>query len=388
MKKHILTFTLVFSLLIGVIPINACTKGNVDNDTISEEETILYTPQQIQTYEKIDELAEAKAYANQYAAVHNLAKEDIENPVDPVYIELLDRVESINSELVALSAKPGREQLSQLAFDNAVTLNGNLIEDFEDFENVFGSSFDLWAVDHVINASYGTFYVYDLMIQDKANAALLSTHIEQNGYPGFEVYAEENTFGDAALAEITSVSIGKAVQTISEGVASVVPIGKIYEAMVSIMNINEELTENDGLTVAGNTNSYRVYSDAVPTIHFVYVRESENDPWLHTYTTNRVSIVERHAWYMVFMTENGYPETYEDSRTTTKRYFPDRYGFRYTDAIGRYLDWENEITNAIKTEYIDRYNVYVMVEGIEYRACVLYINCPENWSDLYRYANQ
>ena len=71
---------------------------------------MLYTREQLAIFDKIDDLAVAKAAVLQYKTMHNL----IDNNNDYVYSALVAEADSIRNELIEMGAKPSTEELASL----------------------------------------------------------------------------------------------------------------------------------------------------------------------------------------------------------------------------------------------------------------------------------
>lgn len=135
MIKKFLSLLLVFATLF------TCSVGIHATDIIVENpQEVLYTPSELAIFEKINKLGKAKAVVLQYKNEHNLSDDN----GDRVYLALLDEANSIRNELIAMGAKPSSEELESLRF-TPVEINGDLIDDFADFEETYGGVYDLWG---------------------------------------------------------------------------------------------------------------------------------------------------------------------------------------------------------------------------------------------------
>lgn len=362
----------VISLVMSIVMILSCTTvGITASDIISEAQTeVLYTCEQRAIFDKIDDLAVAKAAVLQYKTMHNLT----DNNSDSVYSDLVAHANSIRNELTEMGAKPGTEELASLKIE-PVKVNGVLIDDFADFEETYGAVYDIWGVEHTVNATYGTYYTYDILIQDISGGENLSTSISQNNRPGWELHTTGSSISSLIESEVNSVAFDRLVECVAAGLGSTNVIAGAYTALKSIFHSVSGITPNDPITVTGNTSSHIIYCDIVPTIHFVFVRDSLPGAWQHSLTTNKANVLETHSLYYV-ISQNGSPVVINDnSYSYEKLLLPEAYGFRLTNAITAYRN-----NRAL---YVDKLSGYTIVvkrnsadtEGEE--AFTLSITCPE-----------
>lgn len=80
-----------------------------------------------------------------------------------------------------LGAVPTQEMLAELIIDEAISINGVLIDDFAEFEVIYSEAYDLWGIYQEVNNSSGTYSTYELMIQDAYPGGMLSTQLTQSG---------------------------------------------------------------------------------------------------------------------------------------------------------------------------------------------------------------
>lgn len=368
---------IIFCILSIVMILSYTTCGITASDIVTESQNeVLYTREQLAIFDKIDDLAVAKAAVLQYKTMHNL----IDNNNDYVYSALVAEADSIRNELIEMGAKPSTEELASLKFE-PVEVNGVLIDDFADFEETYGGVYDLWGVEHTVNATYGTYYTYDIMIQDVKGGEILSTSISQNQRPGWELHTSSSSISSLIEDAINSVAIDRLVESIAAGVGHTNWTTGAYTTLKSIFNIVSGINPNDPITVTGNTSSHIIFCDIVPTIHFVFVRDSLTGPWKHSLTTNKAEVLETHNLYYV-ISQNGSPVVINDnSYSYDDLLLPEDYGFRLTNAISAY-----RYNNSLYVDKLSGYTVIVKenaadLEGEE--AFTLSITCPENQFDLF-----
>lgn len=369
-------------ILSFVMTLSYATVSITASDIIAETQyEVLYSREQLAIFEKIDDLADAKAAVLQYKTMHNL----IDNNNDYVYSALVANANSIRNELIEMGAKPSTEELASLKFE-PVEVNGVLIDDFADFEETYGAVYDIWGVEHTVNATYGTYYTYDIMIQDVSGGEILSTSISQNQRPGWELHTSGSSISSLIEDEINSVAFDRLVECVAAGVGHTNLIVGAYTTLKSIFNIVSGVNPNDPITVTGNTSSHIIFCDIVPTIHFVFVRDSLTGAWQHSLTTNKAEVLETHNLYYV-ISQNGSPIVINDnSYSYDDLLLPEDYGLRLTNAISAY-----RYNHSL---YVDKLSGYMVVakanaadvDGEE--AFTLSITCPENQLDLFRYGLQ
>lgn len=242
-----------------------------------------------------------------------------------------------------------------------------------------------------VNASYGTYYTYDIMIQDITGGKILSTSVSQNNRPGWELYTTGSSLGSMINAEINSAAFDRMVECAVAGLKQSKWINGAYSALKSLLSIVNGINPNAPITVTGNTSSYVIFCDIVPTVHFVFVRDSSNGAWQHSLTTNTAEVLEKHEWYYV-ISQNGSPIVVDsdDGAAGPYRYeehlSQDSFKFRLTNAISAY-----RYNRSLYTDIQSGYTIVVKegtadLDGEE--AFTLTITCPENQFDLFRYALQ
>ncbi len=291
-----------------------------------------------------------------------------------------NNVNSIREELINMGAKPSTEELSALKFETPVEVNGVLIDDFADFEETYGDVYDLWGVSRTVEASYGTYYTYDVMIQDVNGGNRLGTSVSQGGRPGWDLYAAGSSAADLIETEINNAAFDRIVECAVAGLKYSNVISGAYSTLKSILSMIGGIDADDPVTVEGHTKSYTIFCDISPTIHFVFVRDSLTGPWQHSLTTNTAAVMETHDVYMV-VSQNGYPHILDDETYSyEKTLIPDDYGLRLTNAISAY--------RYDKSLYIDSLCGYTIVvkagtadnEGEE--VFTLEITCAEGQFNL------
>lgn len=373
----------VISFILSIVMIISCAAvSSTASDIITETQyEVLYTREQLAIFDKIDDLAVAKAAVLQYKTMHNLT----DNNNDNVYSALVANANSIRDELIEMGAKPSTEELASLKFV-PVEVNGVLIDDFADFEETYGAVYDLWGVEHTVNATYGTYYTYDILIQDVSGGEILSTSISQNQRPGWELHTSGSSISSLIESEINSVAFDRLVECVAAGLGYTNIITGAYTTLKSIFNIVNGVNPNDPITVTGNTSSHIIYCDIVPTIHFVFIRDSLTGSWQHSLTTNRANVLETHKLYYV-ISQNGSPTTINDnSYSYDDLLLPEDYGFRLTNAITAY-----RYNHSLYVDKLSGYTIVVKenmadLDGEE--AFTLSITCPEDQFDLFRFALQ
>lgn len=99
------------------------------------------------------------------------------------YNDIMEQLSENQSALDELSAVPSMEMLSQLKIDvpdTMVASSNPLIDDFEDFYTTFGTAYDIYGLSNTINASYGSYDVYEIILQDNPNGNRLTSQITKN----------------------------------------------------------------------------------------------------------------------------------------------------------------------------------------------------------------
>ncbi len=376
MKKKFISCTLALVLLLSV----SLGVSALDNITETPNEA-LYTREALAIFDKIDALAKAKAEVLHYKSMYNLTDDN----GDPVLLALINTAESIRDELIEMGAKPSSETLAALKFE-PVEVNGVLIGDFEDFEYTYGEVYDLWGIEQTVNASYGTYYTYDILIQDVTGGEILATSISQNQRPGWDLHAAGSSVSPMIRDKINDAAFDRIVECVAAGSPYSSGVMGAYSAVKSLFSIINGIDPDDPITVSGNTSSHIIYCDIFPTVHFIFVRDSLTGPWQHSLTTNRAQVEETHTWYYATL-QNGSPVILSSWDSDDGAYYydalltPEDYRFRLTNAISAY--------RANHSLYVDKLSGYTIVvkegtadlEGEE--AFTLSITCPDDQFDLF-----
>lgn len=280
-----------------------------------------------------------------------------------------------------MGAKPDKEMLSSIHFDSPLRFNNVLIDDFSDFEDTFGEAFDLWGISQTVNAPYGTYETYDILIQDRVGNEILSTHAAQGGREGWDLFAAGSSVADLIEDEINNAVIDRMVTHAITGSLCDEFLTGAYSVFKSILSIVGGIDPDEPITVQGNTKSYIIYCDIVPTIHFVFVRDTASKPWQHSLTTNTAAVLEKHDIYIV-VAQNGRPYAIDDEEIVyDKTLFPDEYGCRLTNAIQAY--------RYDKALYIDSLVGYTLVakknrtDSADKEIFYMDIPCPEDQFDFF-----
>lgn len=376
MKKILRGFSavIVMTLIFNVFSIN-----NAANDIAASENgsAYYYNERENEIFEKIELLAELKAEALAVKEFWNLDEYPDMQLID--YEELLDEIESVRSELIALGAKPSEEVLSSIKFDNPISADGVLIEDFAGFERTFDGAFDLWGVEKTVNASYGTYYTYDIMLQDYAGNDILSTKIRQGNSHGYDIYASSSSVSSLMLGELGELLFEKTVEKVVENVPVIGGLYRGAQILQTLKSISNEV--NDDYTVSsGMSKSYRIYCTTSPTVHFVFVRNSTNSAWQHSLTTNTAYLKETHYCYMTFSVGGGRIESHSGEKDYSRTVLPDRYNYRLTDAITAYRNG-----NSLYSNVIDEYTITAVKNRVSRDIFSIDIACPITQADLIRY---
>jgi len=303
-----------------------------------------------------------------------------------VYRALLDEIERIRSELVDLGAKPSEEMLSQLKLSEPLEINGALIDDFADFEDRFGRYFDIWGVYHEVNATYGTYYTYDIMFcdYDVANEVFALSYTVEDV---FEIN-NNSALLDAFENEARSVVFDKIAGYLVDGALSLTPLNNASDFFLSLIHIADELASNDVVSFSDvdENNYYRIGGRIDPIIHFVYVRDSLDVDWEHTLVTNRVNVDENHTWSL-FYTLNGDDRNEAGGEEYSHLLIPEDYGFRLTNAIATYRSNKQYNLAKIYVDRVDSYKLVATIQDEEIMIKDIYIDCPESVSGIFRFVS-
>ncbi len=379
MKKLSNVFSLTVSAAILftslAIQINAY---NITDDIAKVD----YSTENLEIYEKIEELAQAKTEANHYKNRHGI----VEPNVDPVYEELKSNAENIRNELIAMGAKPSEEELMSLEFAEPMTVNGVLIEDFAEFEAVFGDLYDLWGVSQTVNASYGTYYTYDVIIQDKTGGENLASHISQNGSAGWQIFTEDSSVAGILADNLETAVFERIVEYGIEGAKYSNPLSKAYTLVKAVISLFSDIDSSEPITMSGTSKSYIIFCDIVQSVHFVYVRDSSSSAWQHTLTTNTANVKETHDIYII-ISQKGSPHIVSNEDVVyDKTLYPENYVYRLTNAIKTYRNGK-----SIYVDTISGYSVVVKESSSadDYtKVFDMDILCPEDRDDLFRYGHK
>lgn len=378
MKKiHRLTLALTLAVTVGLMPISACDISLSDELSIEYQ----YTDEQERIFECIEELGRLKAKA---ASVKEYlmsigTDESLVCRVDS-YSDIADEIREIREELVELGAKPSEEMLSMLELSDPISVNGVLIDDFEDFEYTFGEAYELWGVPLTVNASYGTFNTYEVLIQDYEGSDKLSTSVYQNGSLGYDIYSQKSSVASNAVGAIGEILFEKLYDTITNSLTEVDLLFKGAQILNSILSVDSSINSNCMITDNGLGHTYRIYCSAEPTVHFVYVQDADTKKWHHTLTTNRVSIDETHYFYISLSVGNGNLDHVSGEKDYSTMLVNDRYAYRVTDAITAFRNGLPRFDIVITS-----YSVYVENSSGSKEAFTLGISAPLDFNDLVRY---
>ena len=367
-------------LLLGILcmQILAC---DVFNDAIDSDQILKPIDDKSNIYEKIDELAMAKTRANQYASMYS------DFPGDKVYSALLADIDRIRNELDQLGAIPSTEEINALFFQEPMQIQGVLIEDFADFENTFGEVYDLFGISQTVNASYGTFYCYDVVIQDHENHGLLATHIRQGPSAGYDLYAEGSSVKNIIGEEIGKIFFDKAYDIIVSGSRYARILNAAKTALTTIIGMVDSTSPASAVTANGNSSTHRIFCDITPSVHMIFVRNSNTAPWIHTYTSNVVSVREAQSYYYVVNIGNGQTRAYSgnpEENSSEYKLFVDDWGYRYTNAISAYRD----NSTMQYTDMVASHTFYIEKDGVDTEVFTVDVTCPIDQNDLFRYAMQ
>ena len=353
-----------------------CTCSVGAGDISTDDELIVYSAEAERMYAKIDEVALAKAAVNQYRSKYNISSED--PVVDPVLAELIHEVDRINFELLEMGAIA--EPMVDAALLSLEDASSDLVGYFQ---ALYGDYYDIYGIPQQVNASYGTYYTYDIVIQDKYNGSILSTHIRQGDSDGFDVLAYSSPIYEIIRDELLEATMFKVAGYLSGIIPGVGVMLAGSQAVKDIIDFASQGDVDEAYTMSGNSRSYRIFCDSVPSVHFVYVRENENEAWSHTYTYNTVAIEENHEWYFV-VSQNGQPLTFNDEETITDILRPNDYSYRLTRAVSAFRN-NRELDRNVVNEYT------VSADGadnVRIDAFTLDITCPITTDDISRYAAQ
>lgn len=376
-KIHCLSLALTLAVAVGLMPISASDISLSDELSIEYQ----YTDEQERIFERIEELGRLKAKA---AAVKEYlmsigSDESLVYRIDS-YSDIADEIQEIRDELIELGAKPSTEMLSMLELSEPISVNGVLIDDFEDFEYTFGEAYELWGVPLTVNASYGTFNTYEVLIQDYDGNDKLSTSVYQNGSLGYDIYSQKSSVASNAVGAIGEILFEKVYDSITNALAETSLVFKGAQLLSSILSVNSSINSSYTITNNGLGQAYRIYCSAEPTVHFVYVQDADTKKWHHTLTTNRVSIDETHYFYISLSVGNGNLDHVSGEKDYSTMLVSDRYAYRVTDAITAFRNGLSRFDNVITS-----YSVYVENSSGSKEAFTLGISAPLDFNDLVRY---
>lgn len=379
MKKlcRFLSITLSFFVLVGVFSISTSADDLITDSDVA----VYYDETNRKILDKIDELGQLKSKASAIKEYYEL-NEHPDVKLD-LYEKILAEIGYVRNELVALGAEPSNEMLASIKFDSPIMVQGVLIDDFADFEYTFGDAYDLWGVSQTVNASYGTFYTYEIIIQDYPNQDILSTSITQNGAAGYDIYAQSSSVLGVVTGYLGNISFNKILGSIYENIPVFSTIYDGLQILQSLQSVASDITANDAVTVNGLSQSYRIHCIATSTVHFIYVRDTVTSPWQHSFTTNSVHLNETHIWAMNFAIGNGQTRCIPGNKDYSTTVYPNRWAYRLTNAITAYRNNKSRYYDII-----EEYTIDVENNGVTREAFSISVTCPLTYDDLIRYGVQ
>ena len=377
---------LIVSLLMCTFTSPAYAEPIIDGNISADDTVVYYDKEQQEILSKIDYLGQLKAKAVSLKEYLELDPEKIDLSKNNVYGAILSEIDNVRAELISLGAKPSTETLENFKFSEPISVQGILIDDFASFENTFEGAFDLWGISQTVEASYGTYETYDIVIQDYPGNAILSTHIRQNGVAGYDIYAENSSVSDVVYGEVGSIMFEKIAELVVDEVPGLRTIYNGAQILGSLQSISDGITANDAITGDGLGQSYRINCTATSTVHFIYVRPIGVSSWQHTYSANTIYLDEWHNWAMTISIGNGRTKTNTGSKDYSTNLYPNRWSYRLTDAITAYRN-NRSLYHNVYDEYT--VNVVKVDNGsITREAFIIDIKCPITYNDLVRYGVQ
>lgn len=279
-------------------------------------------------------------------------------------------------QLKMLGAVPTQEMLAELIIDEAISINGVLIDDFAEFEVIYSEAYDLWGIYQEVNNSSGTYSTYELMIQDAYPGGMLSTQLTQSGAAGFEIFIEKSTavqmlaknFSDVVFERLVHVNTSTSHQEYITGENS------FFKAMIGFA---DDITTGEASFASGNTQSHHIFCDIAPTVRYIYVKAPHTSSWQHTLTTNSIFIAETHDWYYV-IANHGVCEPHSGNESSVNTEFPDDFQSRLTQAISAHRNNSSPAQN-----YIESYTVAAIAEDQLQEIFTLPVPCPATQFDLF-----
>lgn len=379
MKKmiRVISLLVVLSVFLGVMSIGV---GALNIST--DEESVMYTKEQNEIFAKVEELGLLKAKL--LADMDRAGVDDTSlKAYSDLFSDTLKEIETLRTELIEMGAKPSKEVLSSIKMERPMKVNGVLIDDFSDFEYTFGDVFDLWGISQTVNASYGTYYTYEIMIQDYAGKKILASSVSQNGSKGFDLYNTGANLSDVVYGALSSIVIEKLAKTIGQSAPIINTIYSGTQILETVLSANSNIQPGQAVTTEGTSHEHRIFVDLAPTVRFIFVRDSSNAAWQHTFTTNTVSVLEKQRWYHVFPIGNAQFESSSGEKDFNTTLFPDKYAYRLTNAITAYRN-----NKALYYDNVTEYTVNVKKGGTTKKAFSVDVTCPMDEFDLIRYGLQ
>lgn len=381
-KKATVAMLLFVSLTLcpqAVFAIEETGSTFISPDELLDEELILETPQEMAINAKIKELGEVKAAINSY--VNN---NDVDVNLDQYYLRMMNTAFSLQEELTDLGADPDADKINEVMFSTPFMIDSILIDDFEDFERELGGWYDLWGVERTVNASYGTYEIYVITIQEYPGEGTLSTHIEQNGVDGWELHHSSGGIGDYICNEINNAVFDSAIGVIANGL-SLSSWEKVVASSIKYLLFEaSNIPTTNTITSMGSTRSHRIYCDTTTTVDFVFVKDTDGT-WYHCSTANYISVYEDHHWNYSNVAYGEGTRNFTGNKAFSKTIFPDNYTYRTTQAITTFRTNKN----LCYVNNIESYAVAVRPDRsstVSRIAFTLYTACPENKADLFEYA--
>lgn len=278
------------------------------------------------------------------------------------YNDIMEQLSENQSALDELSAVPSMEMLSQLKIDvpdTMVASSNPLIDDFEDFYTTFGTAYDIYGLSNTINASYGSYDVYEIILQDNPNGNRLTSQITKNKDDMVKVLPSGNmSIDELVQSEILKSTLSFMVDEIvsSSNNALVEGTYKVASFVIGVAhNVKEKLEGSQILDDNSTETTYHVFSGVNATMRFIYVKNTASNTWQHCHTVNEVHVSDTHVlrsllYQPVESGPNKYVTTMIDKSYSKKI---DRFAYRYTDAISNYRSTSSSITyNVIDTHYV------------------------------------
>lgn len=318
MKRLAVLCTALLLLATAVLPISAF---DFSFDWLKPEQwTETFTTV---TYEAAIELL-SSANANLYLARHASTFLRPE--------QLRELVSSTRETLLGMDARPSDEQLHALG-------QAELVGD---------DSLDVWGHLYAV----GDYEVYELLIMDRLADGVEPRYgvtLAQGKFDNYELFSGDNKYAAKIAEQFGLVTYNG-------------PAAKQKPA--ALAGVTESIGKYDPKADTGTTKSYRVFCDALTSVHLLYVRPSVGGDWRQTLTTTAVYVAETHDWLISSVQAKG-EQSFADRLT------PDGFDDRLTRAVAAYE------AGAPVVDLLESFTATVTLDGEEVELYTLDFAVPD-----------